>query len=137
MSKLDPNLVKKEPIVSKDQYAEEDDEAEERSLVTMVNYEQLRELYLERSPRESDTETSSNDDDVETEPVVDSELESEENTGQEHDQRRLPPNIAETSKNDEELTGATKPPNEAELILQIQNNLVMTVLWTMTCLRLK
>ena len=39
-----------ELIVSKDLDAEEDYEAEERYLHTMVNYEQLTEMYLERIP---------------------------------------------------------------------------------------
>ena len=50
VSKLDSALVKRELIVWKECEFEDNTETEERSLGTIINYEELRELYLERSP---------------------------------------------------------------------------------------
>ena len=112
ISKLDSKLVKREPIVQVQGDAEESAETqtEERTLGTIVNYEELRELYMERSPRKSDTETSSNDDDIDTKPVMDSDQEHDDDMQNEADHGVLPPSKDGTSNTTQNLTGTTESP---------------------------
>ena len=111
MAKLDSNLLKSEPIVGGECEVEDDTETEERMLGTIVDYGELRGLYLERSPRKSDTEMSSNGDDMETEPAMDSDQELSGDTKKDHKQEVLPSDEQKTVDNSEKLPGTTNPPS--------------------------
>ena len=89
-------------------------EVEERQVGTIMHYEELRELYIERGPKQSDTETSSDEDDVETELVTDSSHGEEANsiyeTELDHttpDNDEAPRDKSETGKTTSNLTDTT------------------------------